>query len=111
MGTYKVKPVTTLDYRLLAEKRLPRFLFDYIEGGANREDSRLANEADFRRFCLKQQLMCDVSDIDTSTALSGQLSRMPVALAPIGKAGMMARHGLDSGSSNNTSMYMRGHLQ
>jgi len=93
MGTYKVKPVTSLDYRRLAEKRLPRFLFDYIDGGANQEDSMAANEADFRRFCLKQNVMRDVSDIDTSTTLSGQLSRMPVALAPIGMAGMMARRG------------------
>ncbi len=93
MGTYKVKPVTTLDYHRLAEKRLPRFLFDYIDGGANQEDSMAANEADFRRFCLKQQVMCDVSDIDTSATLSGQSARMPVALAPIGMAGMMARRG------------------
>jgi L-lactate dehydrogenase (cytochrome) len=34
MGTYKDRPVTSLDYRRLAEKRLPRFLFDYIDGGA-----------------------------------------------------------------------------
>ena len=39
MGTYRVRPVTTSDYRRLAEKRLPRFLFDYIDGGANEEIS------------------------------------------------------------------------
>ena len=93
MGTYRVTPVTALDYRRLAEKRLPRFLFDYIEGGANEEDSMAANVADFRRFSLKQRVMCDVGNIDTSTTLSGQPASMPLALAPIGIAGMMARRG------------------
>jgi L-lactate dehydrogenase (cytochrome) len=93
MGTYKVTPVTALDYRRLAEKRLPRFLFDYIEGGANEEDTLAANVADFRRFNLKQRVMCDVGNIDTSTILSGQPASMPLALAPIGFAGMMARRG------------------
>jgi L-lactate dehydrogenase (cytochrome) len=93
MGTYKVTPVTALDYRRLAEKRLPRFLFDYIEGGANEEDTMAANVADFRRFNLKQRVMCDVGNIDTSTILSGQPASMPLALAPIGIAGMMARRG------------------
>jgi L-lactate dehydrogenase (cytochrome) len=93
MGTYRVTPVTALDYRRLAEKRLPRFLFDYIEGGANEEDTLAANVADFRRFNLKQRVMCDVGNIDTSTILSGQPASMPLALAPIGFAGMMARRG------------------
>ena len=93
MGTYRVTPVTALDYRRLAEKRLPRFLFDYIEGGANEEDTMAANVADFRRFNLKQRVMCDVGNIDTSTILSGQPASMPLALAPIGIAGMMARRG------------------
>ncbi len=87
------KPVTPLDYRRLARKRLPRFLFDYIDGGANDEDTLAANVADFRRFNLKQRVMRDVEDIDTSTILSGQPASMPLVLAPIGAAGMMARRG------------------
>ncbi len=90
---YTVTPVTVKDYRRLAEKRLPRFLFDYVDGGANQEHSLAANVDDFRRICLKQHVMRDVSEVDTSTTLSGQPARMPVALAPIGMAGMMARRG------------------
>ena len=93
MGTYRVRPVTTSDYRRLAEKRLPRFLFDYIDGGANEEISMSANEADFAKVRLKQRVMRDVGDIDTTTSLSGQQSSMPLALAPVGLAGMMARRG------------------
>ena len=88
-----VKPVTARDYRRLAKKRLPRFLFDYIDGGANQEISMAANEADFLRFNLTQRVMRDVSRVDTSTILCGHVASMPVALAPIGLAGMMARRG------------------
>ncbi|MFC1796164.1 L-lactate dehydrogenase [Pseudomonadota bacterium] len=93
MGTYRVRPVTTSDYRRLAEKRLPRFLFDYIDGGANEEISMSANQADFAKIRLKQRVMRDVGDIDTTASLSGQQSNMPLALAPVGLAGMMARRG------------------
>ena len=54
MGTLNVAPVTPLDYRRLAEKRLPRFLFDYIDGGANDELTMAANIADFQRLKFKQ---------------------------------------------------------
>ena len=93
MGINNVVPVTVPDYRRLAKKRLPRFLFDYIDGGANREDSMRANEADFLDYTLTQRVMHDVDNIDTSTTLSGQPASMPLALAPIGMAGMMARRG------------------
>ncbi len=93
MGTYNVTPATVLDYRRLAEKRLPRFLFDYIDGGAGEEISMAANETDFPRISLKQRVMCDVGDIDTSTVLHGQAASMPLALAPVGLAGMMRRRG------------------
>jgi len=92
-GTYNVTPVTPADYRRLAEKRLPRFLFDYIDGGANAETTLAANVDGFRNIALRQRVMRDVSTIDTSTMLTGEKSAMPVILAPIGMAGMMARRG------------------
>ncbi len=91
--TKRLASVTAEDYRLLAEKRLPTFLYDYIAGGANDEMTMAANIADFRKLCLKQQVMRDVSDVDISTVLSGKACRMPLALAPVGMAGMMARRG------------------
>jgi L-lactate dehydrogenase (cytochrome) len=98
MGTYHVVPVTARDYRRLSEKRLPRFLFDYIDGGAGEEQSLRANEADFSRFSLKQRVMVDVSDVDTGTRLLGQDARMPVVLAPVGLAGMFGRRGEAQGA-------------
>ncbi len=85
--------VTTEDYQRLAQKRLPGFLYDYIDGGCNDEVTMAANLADFRRYCLKQRVMCDVSNVDTATQFFGQQVGMPLALAPVGMAGLMARRG------------------
>ena len=90
---YDVAPVTPLDYRHLAEKRLPRFLFDYIDGGANDEQTMAANLADFAAVRLRQRVMRDVSGVDTSATLAGRKVSMPLALAPVGMAGMFARRG------------------
>ena len=88
-----VTPVTVLDYRRLAEKRLPRFLFDYIDGGAGEEKSMGANADDFLKLKLRQRVMCDVDNVNTSTTLFGQPASMPLVLAPVGLAGMMRRRG------------------
>ncbi len=84
-------PATALDYRMRAQQRLPRFLFDYIDGGANDELTLAANVADFGKIRLKQRVLRDVSRIDTSSTLAAKPVSMPVVLAPIGLAGMMAR--------------------
>lgn len=91
--TWDIVPATASDYRARAEKRLPRFLFDYIDGGANDELTLAANVGDLRKVRLKQRVLRDVSNIDTSTTLAEHRVSMPLALAPIGLAGMMARRG------------------
>lgn len=88
-----IVPATAADYRVRAEKRLPRFLFDYIDGGANEELTLAANVADLGKIRLKQRVLRDVSRLDPSTTLAGERVSMPIALAPIGMAGMMARRG------------------
>jgi L-lactate dehydrogenase (cytochrome) len=82
-----------LDYRALAQRRLPRFLFDYIDGGSYAEVTLERNIADLRNIALRQRVLRDVSDIDLTTTLFGHKLAMPVALAPIGLAGMNARRG------------------
>lgn len=93
MGGYRVVPVTAGDYRRLAKKRLPRFLFDYIDGGSGEEISMHRNVAELRELRLEQRVMRDVGVIDTSTRLLGQQAAMPLALAPVGLAGMFRRRG------------------
>jgi L-lactate dehydrogenase (cytochrome) len=88
-----VKAVSVSDSRELARRRLPKFLFEYIDGGSYDEVTLAANRSDLQQVALRQRVLRDVSDIDTSTTLFGQSVSLPVALAPIGLAGMNARRG------------------
>jgi L-lactate dehydrogenase (cytochrome) len=84
---------SALDYRELARQRLPRFLFDYLDGGAFAEVTLGRNLTDLATVALRQRVLRDVADIDPSTKLFGHRLALPVALAPIGLAGLMARRG------------------
>ncbi|MCM8730545.1 FMN-dependent L-lactate dehydrogenase LldD [Hephaestia sp. GCM10023244] len=87
------KAASTLDYRTLAKRRLPHFLFEYIDGGSYDEVTLKRNVADLRAVALRQRVLTDASGLDLSTELFGQKMALPVALAPIGLAGMNARRG------------------
>jgi L-lactate dehydrogenase (cytochrome) len=84
-------PATILDYRELARRRLPRQLFDYIDGGAYEETTMRANVADLERVLLRQLVMRDVSTRDPSVEVLGQKLAIPVILGPVGLGGMFAR--------------------
>ena len=84
---------SAIDYREMARRRLPHFLFEYIDGGSYAEVTLRRNIADLEAIALRQLVLRDVSSIDTSTTLFGQKLAMPVALAPIGLGGMNARRG------------------
>jgi L-lactate dehydrogenase (cytochrome) len=88
-----VKAASIIDYREMARRRLPRFLFDYIDGGSYDERTLRANVTDLSDIALRQRVLRDVSAIDLSTEVFGQRMAMPVALAPIGLAGINARRG------------------
>ncbi|SEM75671.1 L-lactate dehydrogenase (cytochrome) [Sphingomonas gellani] len=87
------KAASVLDYRELARRRLPRFLFEYIDGGSYAEVTLRRNVADLEAIALRQRVLTDVSSLDLGTTLFGQRLNLPVALAPIGLAGMNARRG------------------
>jgi L-lactate dehydrogenase (cytochrome) len=81
------------DFRELARRRLPHFLFEYIDGGSYSEVTLRQNVADLARVALRQRVMCDVSILDLTTELFGQPMALPLALAPVGLAGLAARRG------------------
>ncbi|MBS0399288.1 MAG: alpha-hydroxy-acid oxidizing protein, partial [Proteobacteria bacterium] len=81
------------DFREAARRRLPHFLFEYIDGGAYAEVTLRRNIQDLEAISLRQRVLRDISDIDTSTELFGQRVAMPVVLAPVGIAGLNARRG------------------
>jgi L-lactate dehydrogenase (cytochrome) len=86
-----VAPATVRDYRELARRKLPRQLFDYIDGGAYEEATLRANVSDLERLLLRQIVMRDVSTRDPSVELFGQRLALPVILAPVGLGGMFAQ--------------------
>lgn len=88
-----VEPATSTDYRQLAQQRLPQQIFDYLDGGAYRENTRFANESGWHTIKLRQRVLRDVSEIQTGAVLAAEKAAMPVALGPVGLAGLMARRG------------------
>jgi L-lactate dehydrogenase (cytochrome) len=88
-----VKAASALDYRELARRRLPKFLFEYIDGGSYAELTLRRNVADLESIALRQRVLRDVGKLDLSCELFGQKLPLPVALGPIGLAGMNARRG------------------
>jgi L-lactate dehydrogenase (cytochrome) len=83
-------PATALDYRELARRRLPRQLFDYVDGGAYEETTLRANVADLERVLLRQRVMRDVSTREQAVTVLGRRLSMPVILAPVGLGGAFA---------------------
>src|SRR3954469_4787981 len=86
----RLAPATVLDYRELARRRLPRQLFDYVDGGAYDERTMRANVSDLQDVLLRQVVMRDVSVRDPSVEVLGQRLALPIVLAPVGLGGMLA---------------------
>jgi L-lactate dehydrogenase (cytochrome) len=81
------------DYREAAKRKLPRFLFDYLDGGSYAETTLRNNVSDLSSLALRQRVLRNVADLSTETELLGEKMAMPVALAPVGLCGMYARRG------------------
>lgn len=83
----------TTDYREAARRRLPPFLFHYIDGGAYAEHTLQHNVSDLASIELRQRVLRDVADLRLDTELFGNRLSLPLALAPVGLTGMYARRG------------------
>ncbi|EPL8298415.1 TPA: FMN-dependent L-lactate dehydrogenase LldD [Klebsiella pneumoniae] len=81
------------DYREAARRRLPRFLFDYIDGGAVAENTMNANAAELASVALRQRVLCGAGEPMLATTILDAPWAMPVALGPVGATGMYARRG------------------
>ncbi|MBX9589935.1 MAG: alpha-hydroxy-acid oxidizing protein [Hyphomonadaceae bacterium] len=89
------EPIITCieDLRLLAKQRVPRMFYDYADSGAWTESTYRANETDFQRIHLRQRVGIDFSNRSLASSMVGQPVSMPVALAPVGLAGMQHADG------------------
>ncbi|WP_180020794.1 FMN-dependent L-lactate dehydrogenase LldD [Acinetobacter sp. YH16044] len=81
------------DYREAARRRLPPFLFHYIDGGAYAEYTLKRNVEDLSTIALRQRVLNDMSQLSLETQLFNETLSMPVALSPVGLTGMYARRG------------------
>jgi L-lactate dehydrogenase (cytochrome) len=88
-----MKIVNFAGFRTAAKKRLPSFIFEYIDGGSYNEYTLRRNVEDFKAVVLRQRVLRDVSNLTTATRLFGRDMAMPVALAPVGIAGFYRRRG------------------
>lgn len=81
------------DYQLAARRKLPPFLFHYLDGGAYAESTLRHNVEDLADIALRQRILRNMSDLSLETRLFNETLSMPVALAPVGLCGMYARRG------------------
>ena len=81
------------DYRAAAKRRLPPFLFHYIDGGAYEEYTLKRNVEDLSQIAIRQRVLNDMSQLSLETQLFNETLSMPVALSPVGLTGMYARRG------------------
>jgi L-lactate dehydrogenase (cytochrome) len=84
---------STLDFREAARRRLPRFLFDYADGGAYAERTLARNVSDLADVALRQRVLAGAAEPDLSTTWFGRKQPLPIGLAPIGIGGMYRRRG------------------
>ncbi len=81
------------DYRAAAKRKLPPFLFHYVDGGAYAEYTLRRNVEDLASLALRQRVLRNMSELSLETQLFGETLSMPVVLAPVGLTGMLARRG------------------
>jgi len=79
--------------RLAARRRLPRAVFDFIDGGAEDERTLRGNSAAFEKVRLTRKVLVGVSQVSTETSILGKVSKLPIAIAPTGAVGFGWRGG------------------
>jgi (S)-mandelate dehydrogenase len=75
------------DLRRIAKKRLPRAIFDFFDGAAEDETTLADNRAAFERVRIAPKMLAGVERIDTSAAILGARSSLPIAVGPTGGIG------------------------
>jgi (S)-mandelate dehydrogenase len=76
------------DFREMARRRLPKFIFEFIDRGAEDEVALAENIEAFRRIKLLTNFCVDLSDRDMGTELFGKRLSLPLIIAPTGAAGL-----------------------
>ena len=81
-------PINIWEWRERAQRRLPRAVFDYLDGGAEDESCLRRNRAAIEAVHLRPAMLNDVSNIDMSVEILGQRFDLPIAITPTGLNGL-----------------------
>jgi len=81
------------DLHRLAKRRLPKIMFDYIEGGVEDERGLARNQAAFHRHRLLPRYLVDVAKRDQSATIFGRTYASPFGISPTGGVGLYQRRG------------------
>ena len=77
------------DYRQVAKRKVPPFMFHYADGGSYSEHTLTRNVSDLSNIALRQRVLNDMSQLNTEIELFGEKLSMPLVLAPVGACGRM----------------------
>lgn len=77
------------ELRSIARRKIPRAIFDYVDGGSYDERTLHDNSADLAALRLRQRVMVDVSQRTLATSIVGEAASMPLAIAPTGLTGLV----------------------
>ncbi len=86
-------PASIEDLRKLAHRRVPRAYFRYVDGGSYDEETLRANQSDFQHVKLRQRVMVDISERDTSTLILGETAVLPLVLSTVAMTGLVRGNG------------------
>ena len=81
------------DYRQAAKNYLPKTIFDFVDGGSEREITLRANSGDFENIFFNPRTLMDVGQVDMATQLLGQQVSIPLVISPTGLAGIVRSEG------------------
>src|SRR5579872_2390836 len=88
-----MKPYNVDGYRVAARRRLPKAVFDFVEGGAEDESTIAANRSAFASLRFLPRIHEHALPVDLSTTLCGRPVSMPLFLAPTGNVGLIHHDG------------------
>lgn len=86
---YNPRYPSVADLKKKAKRRIPKFAFDYLEGGCNDEINLWRNEHDFRDILLMPQYLKKHRGVDMRAELFGHVYDAPFGISPIGLQGLM----------------------
>ncbi|WP_372716776.1 alpha-hydroxy acid oxidase [Immundisolibacter sp.] len=80
-------------FRAAAQAYLPRMIFDFVDGGSERETTLRANCADFESLRFAPRVLTNVANVELGTTLLGEQIAMPLVIAPMGLCGVVRPEG------------------